>query len=132
MHGKNYGFWTHIATIQSDIAALIAADYEIETIRSKQNKYYLSNREFELPELKLLIDAAVSSKMITEKKSRQLTEKLMSLASIHDVGMLKRNIIIADRIKARNEQIYDESEEGQKAFAEWKAQKEREEKSNEQ
>ena len=93
-------------TIQSDIAALIAAGYEIETIRSKQNKYYLSGREFELPELKLLIDAVESSKFITEKKSRQLTEKLVSLASIHDAGMLKRNISIADRIKAGNEQIY--------------------------
>ena len=81
-------------TIQSDIAALIAAGYEIETIRSKQNKYYLSGREFELPELKLLIDAVESSKFITEKKSRQLTEKLVSLASIHDAGMLKRNISI--------------------------------------
>ena len=93
-------------TIQSDIAALIAAGYEIETIRSKQNKYYLSGREFELPELKPLIDAVESSKFITEKKSRQLTEKLVSLASIHDAGMLKRNISIADRIKAGNEQIY--------------------------
>lgn len=93
-------------TIQSDIAALVAAGYEIETIRSKQNKYFLSNRVFELPELKLLIDAVESSKFITEKKSRQLTEKLTSLASIHDAGMLKRNISIADRIKAGNEQIY--------------------------
>ena len=93
-------------TIQSDIAALVSAGYEIETIRSKQNKYFLSNRAFELPELKLLIDAVESSKFITEKKSRQLTEKLVSLASIHDAGMLKRNISIADRIKAGNEQIY--------------------------
>ncbi len=93
-------------TIQSDIAALIEAGYEIETIRSKQNKYFLSNRVFELPELKLLIDAVESSKFITQKKSRQLTEKLTSFASIHDAGMLKRNISIADRIKAGNEQIY--------------------------
>ena len=103
---EQWGLKAYRITIQNDIAALIAAGYEIETIRSKQNRYYLANRLFELPELKLLIDAVESSKFITEKKSRQLTEKLTSLANIHDAGMLKRNISIAGRIKAGNEQIY--------------------------
>ena len=93
-------------TIQKDIAALIAAGYEIEIVRSTQNKYYLASRLFELPELKLLIDAVESSKFITEKKSRLLTEKLTSLASINEAGQLRRNISIADRVKAGNEQIY--------------------------
>lgn len=103
---EKWGLDAYRITIQKDIAALIAAGYEIETIRSTQNKYYLASRLFELPELKLLIDAVESSKFITEKKSRQLTEKLTTLASIHDAGMLNRNISIADRVKAGNEQIY--------------------------
>lgn len=93
-------------TIQKDIASLIAAGYDIEVQRSTQNRYYYASRPFELPELKLLIDAVESSKFITEKKSRVLTEKLTAFASVHEAARLKRNISIADRIKAGNEQIY--------------------------
>ena len=103
---ERWGLDAYRITIQKDIAALCAAGYEIETIRSTQNKYYLSGRLFELPELKLLIDAVESSKFITEKKSRVLTEKLTTLASINEAGQLRRNISIADRVKAGNEQIY--------------------------
>ena len=101
-----WGLEAYRITIQKDIAALCAAGYEIETIRSTQNKYYLARRLFELPELKLLIDAVESSKFITAKKSRVLTEKLTTLASINEAGQLRRNVSIADRVKAGNEQIY--------------------------
>ena len=103
---ERWGLEAYRITIQKDIAALIAAGYEIETIRSTQNKYYLASRLFELPELKLLIDAVESSKFITEKKSRVLTEKLTTLGSTNEAGQLRRNISIADRVKAGNEQIY--------------------------
>ena len=103
---ERWGLEAYRITIQKDIAALIAAGYEIETIRSTQNKYYLSSRLFELPELKLLIDAVESSKFITEKKSRVLIEKLTTLGSASEAGQLRRNISIADRVKAGNEQIY--------------------------
>ena len=103
---ERWGLEAYRITIQKDIAALIAAGYEIETIRSTQNKYYLASRLFELPELKLLIDAVESSKFITEKKSRVLTEKLTTLGSRNEAGQLRRNISISDRVKAGNEQIY--------------------------
>ena len=103
---ERWGLDAYRITIQKDIAALCAAGYEIETIRSTQNKYYLSGRLFELPELKLLIDAVESSKFITERKSRVLAEKLTSLASINEADQLRRNISITDRVKAGNEQIY--------------------------
>ena len=103
---ERWGLEAYRITIQKDIAALCAAGYEIETIRSTQNKYYFSGRLFELPELKLLVDAVESSKFITEKKSRVPTEKLTTLASINEAGQLRRNISIADRVKAGNEQIY--------------------------
>ena len=103
---EEYGIDAYRITIQKDIAALNEAGYSIETIRSSQNKYYFTGRPFELPELKLLVDAVESSKFITERKSRALAEKLTSLASRHQASALKRNIHIADRIKAKNEQIY--------------------------
>ena len=103
---QRWGMEAYRITIQSDIAALIEAGYEIEIIRSKQNRYYMSTRLFELPELKLLIDAVESSKFITARKSRTLVRKLTTLASTNEASQLTRNNSIADRVKAGNEQIY--------------------------
>lgn len=103
---ERFGIETYRITIQKDVAALEAAEYDVVTIRTTQNKYYLASRAFELPELKLLIDAVESSKFITERKSRVLVEKLTALAGSHQAGELRRNISISDRIKPKNEQIY--------------------------
>ena len=93
-------------TVQKDIAALIDAGYPIEVVRSTQNRYYVTEQMFELPELKLLIDAVESGKFISEKKSRELTEKLTALAIRSDRDSLKRNISISDRVKTGSEQLY--------------------------
>ena len=106
MMKERWGIEAYRTTIQKDVEALHAAGYEIETIRSTQNRYYLTSRTFELPELKLLLDAVESSKFITQKKSRILASKLLSLTSRHTAVGLKRNISIADRIKPHNEHIY--------------------------
>ncbi|MBR2366943.1 MAG: WYL domain-containing protein [Oscillospiraceae bacterium] len=103
---ERWGLETYRITTQKDIASLRAAGYSIETIRSTQNRYYLTERTFELPELKLLIDAVESGKFITARKSRVLTEKLAGFASRHEAASLKRNISLTDRVKAGNEQIY--------------------------
>ena len=103
---ERWGIEAYRITLQKDMAALQAAGYEIETIRSTQNRYYLASRPFELPELKLLLDAVESSKFITQKKSRVLVSKLLTLTSRHTASGLKRNITIADRIKPKNEHIY--------------------------
>lgn len=94
-------------SLYSDIEALTAFGMLIEkTGSSKSTAYYLSNPDFELHELKLLADAVACSKFITEKKSRELIEKLGQLTNNHDAGELKRNVIVSDRIKNANEQIY--------------------------
>ena len=103
---ERWGLDAYRITIQKDIEALCAAGYEIETIRSTQNRYYLTSRTFELPELKLMLDAVESSKFITQKKSRILATKILTLTSRHTAAGLKRNISIADRIKPKNEHIY--------------------------
>ena len=69
-------------------------------------RYHLATRQFELPELKLLVDAVQGSKFITEKKSRQLIKKLESLVSVHEARQLHRQVLITGRIKAMNESIY--------------------------
>ena len=87
-----YEISAHRVTIYEDIEQLRTFGLDIYTIKSTQNKYYLATRLFDIPELKLLIDAVESSKFITEKKSRVLVEKLTSLASKNQAQSLKRNI----------------------------------------
>ena len=66
-------------TVYSDIAALMDYGVDIVSIPGKNGGYYIASGHFELPELKLLIDAVQSSRYLTAKKSRQLIEKLCKL-----------------------------------------------------
>ncbi|MBP3737317.1 MAG: WYL domain-containing protein [Lachnospiraceae bacterium] len=68
--------------------------------------YYIGSREFELPELKLLVDSVQSAKFITEKKSNELIRKLETLVSHSQAKHLQRQVIVTGRIKAMNESIY--------------------------
>lgn len=68
--------------------------------------YHLGSRDFELPELKLLVDSVQSSKFITEKKSRALIKKLESQVSRYDAQHLHRQVLISGRIKSMNEGVY--------------------------
>lgn len=67
--------------------------------------YYLASREFELAELKLLVDSVQSAKFITEKKSNELIKKLESLASKYEASKLQRQVYVCGRVKAINEKI---------------------------
>ena len=82
---KEYGLTVHRITFKKDIDALQTRVYDIVKPRSFQNKYLLGSRGFELPELKLLIDAMESSKFITYSKSKELIEKIHNLTGIHQV-----------------------------------------------
>ena len=80
---------------------------EIDGIqRGKTFYYHVVSREFELAELKLLVDAIQSSKFITEKKSRELIKKLEGQASMYEARQLQRQVYVAGRIKTMNESIY--------------------------
>lgn len=103
---EEYGISAHRTTITKDIAALVEYGLDIVTIHSTQSKYFVASRKFELPELKLIIDAVESSKFITKRKSDALIEKIHTLTSPGQVSKLKRNNYVADRIKPDNEQIY--------------------------
>lgn len=106
MLSEQYGISAHRITLKTDIETLQSYGVDIEVINSSQNKYYIAGRKFEIPELKLLIDAVESSKFITEKKSEVMVSKLTSLVSKHQAKQLKRNLCIPDRIKPDNEMIY--------------------------
>lgn len=106
MLAEKYGISTHRITLKTDIETLQSYGVDIEVINSSQNKYYISNRLFEFPELKLLIDAVESSKFITASKSKELVQKISSLTSKHNSELLIRNVSCEGRIKPGNEKIY--------------------------
>lgn len=85
---ENYDITTHRTTISADINLLVDFGIDVITVKSSQNKYYIGSRRFEIPELKLLIDAVQSSKFITAKKSAMLVKKLLDMASIYQAETL--------------------------------------------
>ncbi len=93
-------------TVYSDIAALQDYGIDIVALPGKNGGYYIASRSFELPEIKLLIDAVLSSKFLTEKKSRELIEKLCRECSIHDAQLMRRDVLVSGRVKSMNETIY--------------------------
>ena len=83
--------------------------YGMDIIKLRQGKstlYYLGKREFELPELKLMVDSVQSSKFITQKKTLSLIKKIENLASVHQAQSLNRQVFVKSRIKSMNESIY--------------------------
>ncbi len=110
-----------------ELVDILANEYEIETERKSvyndikllqefgidicQNKgsnpgYFVASRDFELPELKLLVDAVSASRFITQKKSEELIAKIEKLSSVHTAGELNRQVHINERVKAGNETIF--------------------------
>ena len=107
MELRRYGIEAERKSIYADIEALRL--YGIDIIGEKKNKtyyYHVGGREFELAELKLLVDAVQSSKFITEKKSRKLIKKLEGFLSKYDAKKLQRQVFVSGRIKTMNESIY--------------------------
>ncbi|MGI6744055.1 MAG: helix-turn-helix transcriptional regulator [Eubacteriales bacterium] len=93
-------------TITADIEKLIAFGHDIVCFRSTQNRYFLADRGFETPEIKLLIDAVQSARFLTKKKSRELIEKLSGYLGPEHSSILNRQLYVNERIKALNESIY--------------------------
>lgn len=94
-------------SIYDDIEKLRDFGYDILQVHSRRGGgYYMGGRDFELAELKLLVDAVQSSRFITSRKSRSLIKKLELLAGKHDAGKLQRQVYVAGRVKTENESIY--------------------------
>lgn len=103
---ERYDISTSRGTVSDDIKALQAFGMEIAVEPSTQNRYYLIERSFDLPELKVLIDAIESARFIPRGKSTVLVEKIGTLTSRYNTEKLVRNVDVENRIKADNEKIY--------------------------
>jgi predicted DNA-binding transcriptional regulator YafY len=104
---EKYDVTAERKSIYDDLEALRV--FGMDIIGEQRNKTYyyrVGKRDFELAELKLLVDAVQSSKFITAKKSNELIKKLENLASKYEASQLQRQVYVAGRIKTMNESIY--------------------------
>lgn len=104
---KRYSLPCNRKTIYSDVERLKSYGLKIEQVKGDKQGYYIAEREFSLPELKLLVDAVQSSKFIPRSKSEDLIRKLEQLTSRENARQLQRQVFIYNRPKAVNEMVFD-------------------------
>ena len=94
-------------SIYHDLDTLRECGMDVVSARQGSSTvYFVGEREFQLPELKLLVDAVQSSRFITRHKSEQLIRKLEQLTSRHQAKQLQRSVYVWGRAKTTNERIY--------------------------
>lgn len=130
-----YGVEAERKTLYDDLEVLRLFGMDIEARKDKSVRYHVVSRDFELPELKLLVDAVQSSKFITHKKSNELIRKIETFTSHYEAQKLQRQVYVANRIKTMNESIYYTVDTVHEAitknvrirfsYFEWNAQKEK-------
>ena len=104
---NEYGVSADRKTLYMDLEEL--RHFGLDIISEQEGRkwhYYIGARDFELPELKLLVDSVQSAKFMTDRKSNELIRKIESLASRYDAKKLHRQVFIAGRVKTMNESIY--------------------------
>ena len=117
---EEYGISAARKALYEDLEALKVAGADILFESGKNAGYKMVSREFELPELKLLADAVSSSRFLTEKKSRELIQKLEKLTSVNQRKQIERQLHISNRVKSFNELIYYNVDTINQAIAEHK------------
>ncbi len=106
-------------SLYDDLEALRVLGIDVVGEKVGRNFYYhVGSKQFEIAELKLLVDAIQSSKFITEKKSNQLIKKLTGMASVYEADQLKRQVVVQGRVKTMNESIYYFVDDVHRAIAE--------------
>ncbi len=93
-------------SIYADVKALNECGFTVNSVLSPKRGFYLASREFETPEIRLLIDAVTSAGFITPKKTRSLTSKLRGLLSVNQADSLSSQVYREGVNKCDNEEIY--------------------------
>lgn len=93
-------------SIYSDLSLLEEFGVDICKCQSKIHGYFVGSREFELPEIKLLVDEVQASKFISKKKTIELIKKLKNQTSKNQAKLINEQVFTDDRIKCINEEIY--------------------------
>ncbi len=104
---ESKGIHAERKSLYDDIRSLGDYGMEVNHKRGKSGGYYVAQRDFELSELKLLVDAVLSSRFLTSKQSMALIKKLAALSSSHEAELLRREIVLAGRLKQENESCFE-------------------------
>ncbi|MBR4183984.1 MAG: WYL domain-containing protein [Lachnospiraceae bacterium] len=116
---EKYGVTADRKSLYDDLEALRVLGIDVIGEKVGRNYYYhVGSKQFEIAELKLLVDAIQSSKFITEKKSNELIKKLTGLASDYEAAQLKRQVVVQGRVKTMNESVYYLVDDVHRAIAE--------------
>ena len=105
-HLAAQGIQSERKSIYTYMDLLEAHGLDIIVDREHQNYYHIGHRTFQLAELKLLVDAVMFSKFITQEKSLELIEKLKTLTSVYEAKKLNRTELITNRLKTKNHSVY--------------------------
>jgi predicted DNA-binding transcriptional regulator YafY len=98
-----YGITTERKSLYSDIERLQEFGIPVEKKRTNTVSYFIADRQFELAELKLIVDAVQSSRFIPAKKSAELIRKVAALGSVHQAKQLNRFVFVEGQPKTVNE-----------------------------
>ena len=90
-------------SIYKDMTTLMEAG--VDVVKGDKG-YYIGSRVFELAELKLLVDAVGASKFISQKKTKELVDKITTLASVDDATQLSRQVVVPEKATSANEKIF--------------------------
>ncbi len=104
-HLEGCGVSAERKSVYDDLASLGPDGYGMDIVADSGN-YALVSREFELQEVKLLVDMVQSSNFITRRKTEELIRKLETLVSRHEAAQLSRQVYVRKRVKAMNESVY--------------------------
>ena len=103
----SYGITAERKSLYSDLESLRTYGLDVIGVQENRNYYYhVGNRQFELAELKLLVDSVQSARFITARKSAELIHKIEGLASQNEASKLNRQVYVTERVKTMNESIY--------------------------
>ena len=102
---SEHGITMHRTTLPRDVEILRRAGIEVIVERRRALWYYLPDSPFTVPELRLLIDAVLSSKFITKSKSDQMVKKLVYLTSEVSADKLRRTVHVTGKPKSENENL---------------------------
>lgn len=103
---EHYGLTAERKSIYSDMEELRQCGVDVQYRRGKNGGWFIGEREFQLAELKFLVDAVQASRFLTTKKSSDLIARLERLTSKHQARQLQRQVYVSARIKSMNESIY--------------------------
>ena len=93
-------------SLYDDLELLRLYGMDVQSVKGRSFGYFLGERDFQLPELKLLIDVVQASPFLTRGKSLELIGKLEKLTSRPNARQLRRQVYVMDRVRTHNEKLY--------------------------